>query len=81
MVEPDRRPDPHRIELAQNSTTCNSRRYACLHGLGGRRLTSNQSAALADPQQIYLREDLVTPAVNRWIGELFGRLNRQLTID
>ena len=39
------------------------------------------ATALAHPPQIYLREDLVTPAINRWIGELFGPLNRQVTID
>jgi hypothetical protein len=28
-----------------------------------------------------LREELVTTAINRRVGELFGRLNRQITID
>ncbi|WP_343973017.1 hypothetical protein [Kribbella koreensis] len=36
---------------------------------------------MAHPPQIYLREDLVTQAIYRWIGELFGPLNRQVTID
>ncbi|GAA0947213.1 hypothetical protein GCM10009554_43880 [Kribbella koreensis] len=39
------------------------------------------ATALAHPPQIYLREDLVTQAIYRWIGELFGPLNRQVTID
>ncbi|WP_328324396.1 recombinase family protein [Kribbella sp. NBC_00382] len=51
--------------------------YRC----NARTLVPESATALAHPQQIYLREDLVTPALNRWIGELFGPLNRQVTID
>ncbi|GAA0946545.1 recombinase family protein [Kribbella koreensis] len=51
--------------------------YRC----NARTLLPESVTALAHPQQIYLREDLVTQAINRWIGELFGPLNRQVTID
>jgi recombinase-like zinc beta ribbon protein len=51
--------------------------YRC----NARTMVPESATALAHPQQIYLREDLVTPAINRWIGELFGPLNRQVTID
>ncbi|WP_203589647.1 zinc ribbon domain-containing protein [Streptomyces sp. SID13031] len=51
--------------------------YRC----NARTLVPESATALAHPPQIYLREDLVTPAINRWIGELFGPLNRQVTID
>lgn len=51
--------------------------YRC----NARTLVPASTTALAHPLQIYLREDLVTKAINRWIGELFGPLNRQVTID
>ncbi|MDX6283000.1 MAG: hypothetical protein QOH03_4071 [Kribbellaceae bacterium] len=51
--------------------------YRC----NARTLVPESATALAHPPQIYLREDFVTPAINRWIGELFGPLNRQVTID
>jgi hypothetical protein len=51
--------------------------YRC----NARALVPESATALAHPQQIYVREELVTPAINRWIGELFGPLNRQVTID
>lgn len=38
------------------------------------------TTALAHPQQVYLPEDLVTPAVNRWIGQLFDPVKRDETV-
>jgi hypothetical protein len=32
------------------------------------------------PQQIYLREDLITPQINRWSGALFDPIHRNETI-
>jgi predicted dinucleotide-binding enzyme len=51
--------------------------YRC----NARTLVPESPTTLAHPLQIYLREDLVTTALNRWTGELFGPLNRQITID
>jgi hypothetical protein len=35
---------------------------------------------MAHPRQIYLREDLSTPHINRWIGSLFDPIHRSQTI-
>ncbi len=43
-------------------------------------LVPGSTTALAHPSQVYLREDLVTPAVNRWIGQLFDPVNRNETV-
>jgi hypothetical protein len=45
-----------------------------------RALVPGSATALSHPPQICLREDLVTPAVNRWIGQLFDPLHRETTI-
>jgi DNA invertase Pin-like site-specific DNA recombinase len=50
--------------------------YRC----NARTLVPGSATALAHPQQIYLREDLVTPAVNVWIGSLFDPLHRDETV-
>ncbi len=50
--------------------------YRC----NARTLVPGSATALAHPPQIYLREDLVTPAINRWIGQLFDPQNREATI-
>ena len=43
-------------------------------------LVPGSARALAHPPQIYLREDLVRPAINRWIGTLFDPVNREETV-
>lgn len=50
--------------------------YRC----NARTLVPGSATALAHPPQVYLREDLVTPAVNRWIGQVFDPLNRDETV-
>lgn len=51
--------------------------YRC----NARTLVPGSATALAHPAQIYLREDLVTPSINRWIGSLFDPLHREETIS
>jgi len=51
--------------------------YRC----NARTLVPGSATALAHPSQIYLREDLITPSINRWIGRLFGPLHREATIN
>ncbi|MEV0799923.1 recombinase family protein [Kribbella sp. NPDC050281] len=50
--------------------------YRC----NARTLVPGTGTALAHPLQIYLREDLITPAVNRWIGSLFDPVHRHQTV-
>ncbi|MET9272979.1 zinc ribbon domain-containing protein [Kribbella sp. NPDC003557] len=50
--------------------------YRC----NSRTLEPGSATALARPPQIYLREDLVTPAVNRWIASLFDPMHRDETV-
>lgn len=38
------------------------------------------ASALAHPQQIYLRQDRITPRINRWIASLFDPIHREDTI-
>lgn len=51
--------------------------YRC----NARTLVPGSASALAHPRQIYLREDVVTPAVNRWIGSLFDPVHRSATFE
>jgi hypothetical protein len=51
------------------------------HRCNARTLVPESATALAHPHQVYLHEDLVTIAMNRWIGQLFDPLHRQVTID
>ncbi|TCC33229.1 recombinase family protein [Kribbella speibonae] len=51
--------------------------YRC----NARTLVPGSASALAHPRQIYLREDVVTPAVNRWIGSLFDPVHRPDTLE
>ncbi|MEV8371129.1 recombinase family protein [Kribbella sp. NPDC056861] len=51
--------------------------YRC----NARTLVPESATALAHPAQVYLREDLVSTAINRWIGQLFDPLHRRGTID
>lgn len=51
--------------------------YRC----NARTLVPGSATALAHPAQIYLREDVITPAINRWIGTLFDPLSRDATIN
>ncbi len=51
--------------------------YRC----NARTLVPGSAIAGAHPAQIYLREDLVAPAVNRWIGRLFDPAHRESTLD
>jgi hypothetical protein len=39
------------------------------------------ATASAHPAQVHLRGDLVSTAMNRWIGQLFDPLHRRGTID
>jgi hypothetical protein len=50
--------------------------YRC----NARTLVPGSATAMAHPQQIYLREDLITLHVNRWIGSLFDPIHRAETI-
>lgn len=50
------------------------------HRCNARTLVPGSATAMAHPQQIYLREDLITPHVNRWIGSLFDPIHRAETI-
>ncbi|MFF1819836.1 recombinase family protein [Kribbella sp. NPDC058245] len=59
-----------------------ARRQAVLYyRCNARTLVPGTATALAHPLQIYLREDVVTPAVNRWIGSLFDPMHRAATIE
>ncbi|WP_202867430.1 recombinase family protein [Kribbella pittospori] len=51
--------------------------YRC----NARTLVPGSASAIAHPRQIYLREDVVTPAINRWIGSLFDAVHRAETIE
>ena len=51
--------------------------YRC----NARTLVPDSATALAHPLQVYLREDRVTTAINRWIGQLFDPLNRREMVD
>lgn len=51
--------------------------YRC----NARTLVPGSATALAHPQQIYLREDLITPKINRWIGSLFDPVHRAQTVQ
>jgi hypothetical protein len=51
--------------------------YRC----NARTLVPESRTALAHPLQVYLREDRVTTAINRWIGELFSPLNRREMVE
>ncbi|WP_327635121.1 recombinase family protein [Kribbella sp. NBC_00482] len=50
--------------------------YRC----NARTLVPGSATALAHPRQIYLREDSITPQINRWIGRLFDSIHRSETI-
>ncbi|TCC25393.1 hypothetical protein [Kribbella speibonae] len=41
-----------------------------------RTLVPGSATAMDHPRQIYLREDLITPHLNRWIGRLFDPIHR-----
>ncbi|WP_170284781.1 recombinase family protein [Kribbella amoyensis] len=51
------------------------------HRCNARKLVPGSAAALAHPRQIYLREDVVVPALNRWVGTLFDPAHREATIE
>ncbi|MFI5735413.1 zinc ribbon domain-containing protein [Kribbella sp. NPDC051587] len=51
--------------------------YRC----NARTLVPGSASALSHPRQIYLREDTVMPAVNRWVGSLFDQMHRADTIE
>ncbi|WP_410790969.1 recombinase family protein [Kribbella sp. C-35] len=50
--------------------------YRC----NARTLVPGSATASAHPPQIYLREDVITPRINRWIGSLFDPMHRDDTI-
>ncbi|WP_442914352.1 zinc ribbon domain-containing protein [Kribbella sp. NBC_00709] len=50
--------------------------YRC----NARTLLPGSATATAHPQQIYLREDVITPPIHRWIGSLFDPMHRGDTI-
>jgi hypothetical protein len=56
-------------------------RETIYHRCNARTLVPESASALAHQLQVYLREDLVTPAIDRWIGQLFDPLHRQVTIN
>ncbi|MEV0788706.1 recombinase family protein [Kribbella sp. NPDC050459] len=51
--------------------------YRC----NARTLVPGSAMAIAHPPQIYLREDALTPRINRWIGSLFDPVHRSATIS
>ncbi|MFC9689048.1 recombinase family protein [Kribbella sp. NPDC056951] len=51
--------------------------YRC----NARTMVPGSASALAHPRQIYLREDIVTPVLNRWVGSLFDPMHRADTIE
>jgi len=51
--------------------------YRC----NARTLVPGSVMAIAHPSQIYLREDVITPRINRWIGSLFDPIHRDETIS
>jgi hypothetical protein len=53
------------------------RKVVTYYRCNARALVPGSATALAHPSQIYLREDLITPAINRWIGQLFDLLHRE----
>jgi hypothetical protein len=50
--------------------------YLC----NARTLVPGSATATAHPQQIYLREDVITPPIHHWIGSLFDPMHRGETI-
>ncbi|MGW6194828.1 recombinase family protein [Kribbella sp. NPDC055110] len=50
--------------------------YRC----NARTLVPGSATAMRHPQQIYLREDIIVPRINRWIGSLFDPVHREATI-
>ncbi|GAA0584489.1 recombinase family protein [Kribbella sandramycini] len=87
-----RRPAPRgRTYVLRGRITCSicSRRFegaarraeTIYYRCNARTLVPGSAVALAHPRQIYLREDAVVPALNRWVGTLFDPLHREATID
>jgi hypothetical protein len=89
-IERDRRASK-RVYLLRSMVGCGTcgrkmegasrRRATTYYRCNARTLVPGSAVADAHPAQIYLREDLVTPAVNRWIGRLFDPAHRDATLD
>lgn len=56
------------------------RRVVTYYRCNARTLVPGSVTASAHLPQIYVREDLIAPAMNRWIGQVFGPLHREDTI-
>jgi hypothetical protein len=57
-----------------------ARRGDTVYRCNARTLVPGSATAMRHPQQIYLREDVIVPRINRWSGSLFDPVHREATI-